>query len=62
MDPASILAIIQLVAGALPEAEAIITNAIAAFNANDQAALDVARAQALALANAVRPAGTTPLT
>lgn len=62
MDPASILAIIQLVATALPQAEQIIASAIAAFNAGDQTALDAARVQALALANAVRPAGAPPLT
>jgi hypothetical protein len=61
MNPAGILAIIQLVATALPQAESIIASAIAAFNANDQVALDAARVQALALANAVRPAGTAPL-
>lgn len=62
MDPASILAIIQLVATALPQAEEIIVSAISAFNANDQAELDAARVKALALANAVRPAGAPPLT
>jgi|HubBroStandDraft_6_1064221.scaffolds.fasta_scaffold04429_19 hypothetical protein len=62
MTPAAILEIISLVSQTLPAAEAIITNAIAAFNSNDQASLDKARAQALALANAVRPAGTPPLT
>lgn len=62
MDPASILAIIQLVATALPQAEEIIVSAIAAFNANDQAELDAVRVKALALANAVRPAGAPPLT
>ena len=62
MEAAAILSIIQLVAQSLPQAEAIISSAIAAFNANDQQALDAARAQALALANAVRPAGADPLT
>lgn len=62
MTPAAILEIISLVSQTLPAAEQIITNAIAAFNTNDQASLDAARTQALALANAVRPAGTAPLT
>ena len=62
MNPTSVLEIIGLVSQTLPAAESIITNAIAAFNAGDQASLDAARTQALALANAVRPAGTAPLT
>ena len=44
----------QIVADA-PEILAIVETAIAAFRANDQASLDAAHAQAIALADSLKP-------
>jgi hypothetical protein len=57
----SVLAIAQLVSALLPQALALITNAIQAAQTNDQATLDRLHAQALAAANALRPTGADPL-
>lgn len=51
------LAIAQLIETVLPTAASLITQAIAAAQANDQATLDSLLAQAQALADAVKPAG-----
>lgn len=51
----AILTVASQIAGDAPEVLAIVETAIAAFKANDQASLDAAHGQALALANGLAP-------
>jgi len=53
----AILTIGSQIAADAPEVLAIIQTAIAAFNANDQAGIDAAHTEALALADSLKPAG-----
>jgi hypothetical protein len=53
----SALAIAQLVESLAPSLIGLITQAIAAAQAGDQATLDALHAQATAAANALKPAG-----
>ena len=53
----ALLAIFQLAATVLPQWSALITQAIAAHQAGDQATLDALHAQAVAAADALKPAG-----
>jgi hypothetical protein len=54
---ATLLSIAQLVETLLPQALSLITQAIAAVQTNDQATLDSLHAQAVAAAEALKPAG-----
>lgn len=55
------LKIMTLIETTVPGLINIGTQAVAALKANDPAQLDALHAQALATANALRPAGTDPL-
>lgn len=55
----SVLAILQLIMGAVPQLVAIGQQAIAAHNAGDQATLDALLVQAEGVANALAPPSTT---
>lgn len=61
MDPATLLAIMQIIETTAPALINLGTQAVEAFAANDQASLDKIHTQALATANAVRPAGADPV-
>jgi hypothetical protein len=52
-----LLAIFQIITALVPQLVALGTQALAAFNTNDQATLDNLHAQALAAADALKPAG-----
>lgn len=54
-------AIAELVAQLAPGLINLVSQAYAAETAGDQATLDALRAQAVAAANAMRPAGTDPI-
>lgn len=51
----SILTVASQIAATAPQVLAIVEAALAAFKANDQASLDAAHAQALALADSLKP-------
>ena len=55
-------AAVSLILGLLGQLGTALTQAIAAWQTNDQGTLDKLEASALAAANALRPAGTDPLT
>lgn len=59
---ATALSVIELILQTAPTDIALIQQVVTAVKGNDQPSLDAARASALAAANAVRPAGTDPLT
>ncbi len=59
---ATLVSILGLVGPLFSSLSGLITGAITASTTNDQATLDKLHAQALAAANALRPAGTDPLT
>ena len=59
---ATLETILTLVGPLFGNLASLIGNAIKASTTNDQATLDTLHAQALAAANALRPAGTDPLT
>ncbi len=58
---ASLLTIIAALAPVVSQLDAILTSAVQATTTNDQETLDALHAQALALANSLRPAGQEPV-
>jgi hypothetical protein len=52
-----VLAILQIIQALVPGLISLGTNAITAFQTNDQATLDTLHAQAIAAADALKPAG-----
>ena len=54
---ANLLSILGIVGPLLSQLTGIVTQAIAASTTNDQATLDALHAEALALANSLKPAG-----
>jgi hypothetical protein len=56
----TVLEIVQTISALLPQLASITEQAIAAYNANDQATLDSLQKQAVAASNALAPAGGTP--
>lgn len=55
MTIGAVLALVATIVDEAPQALAIAETAIAAFKANDQAGIDAARTEALALANSLAP-------
>lgn len=54
-----VIAILNIISTLLPNIIALGTNAVQAFQTNDQVTLDALHAQALAMADALKPTGVS---